>query len=53
MRYEKMFCDLQQENAVQDATGFAKTNACFPLLLMPIKKSSKELSADIYYILLT
>lgn len=46
-----MFCDLQPENAGRDATGFAKTNACLPLLLMPINKSSTDLSADLYYIL--
>lgn len=48
MRYENMFCDLQLENAVRDATGFAKTNACLTLLLMPINKSSTELCADLY-----
>lgn len=32
-----MFCDLQPE-IVKDANGFAQTDACLPLLLMPIKK---------------
>lgn len=45
--------DLQPENEERDATGFAKkTNACLPLLLMPIKKSSIELTTDLFYILM-
>ena len=52
-----LFRDLQPENAVWDATGFAKkkqkTNACLTLLLMPINKTSTELSDDLYYILVT
>lgn len=50
-----LFRDLQPEMQYEMQLDLRKnkTNACLTLLLMPINKTSTELSDDLYYILLT